>query len=150
MAVSTSSCSLSLVIDSDSDAISPLPGRELRLSLDAKGCRIEDLRVSIISQHVYVQLGHRVRRDSKGYVLRKITRCYWVPEFCDLNKVYCTLALDSTLTVYFPVKRRELTKEVPVQYFPGVFYKLPTNVQLQQTDDDYSCSTFSESNASDG
>ena len=65
--------------------------------------------LQVVDKHVVVEGNHEEKQDEHGWITRKFTRRYLIPEQCDLDKVDSKLSSDGVLTIV--VARKEQPKE---------------------------------------
>lgn len=58
----------------------------------------------MVDKYVVVEGNHEEKQDEHGWISRKFTRKYLIPEQCNLDKVESRLSSDGVLTISVPRK----------------------------------------------
>jgi len=77
---------------------------ELRINLDVKQFKPEELSVKVADGFVVVEGKHEERRDEHGFIKRQFIRRYQLPDTVDPNTVQSSLSSDGVLMVSAPKK----------------------------------------------
>jgi len=72
--------------------------------LDVQQFAPEEINVKVIDKHVIVEGNHEEKQDEHGWISRKFTRKYLIPDQCNLEKVESKLSSDGVLTISVPRK----------------------------------------------
>lgn len=62
--------------------------------------------LQVVDKYVVVEGNHEEKQDDHGWISRKFTRRYLIPEQCNLEEVESKLSTDGILTISVP--RKEL------------------------------------------
>jgi len=76
----------------------------LRISLDVKQFKPEELSVKVADGFVVVEGKHEERRDEHGFISRHFSRRYQLPDAVDPDAVQSSLSSDGVLMVSAPKK----------------------------------------------
>ena len=62
--------------------------------------------LQVVDKYVVVEGTHDEKQDDHGWISRKFTRRYLIPEQCDLEKVESKLSSDGVLSISVPRKEQ--------------------------------------------
>jgi crystallin alpha B len=74
--------------------------------LDVQQFAPEEINVKVVDKYVVVEGNHEEKQDDHGWISRKFTRRYLIPEQCDLEKVESKLSSDGVLSISVPRKEQ--------------------------------------------
>ncbi len=74
--------------------------------LDVQQFSPEEINVKVVDKYVVVEGNHEEKQDEHGWISRKFTRRYLIPEQCNVEKVESKLSSDGVLTISVPRKEQ--------------------------------------------
>ena len=78
--------------------------REMKINLDVKQFKPEELNVKVVDGYVVVEGKHEERQDEHGFISRQFSRRYKLPDNVDPATVSSSLSSDGVLMVSAPKK----------------------------------------------
>ncbi|XP_058796934.1 protein lethal(2)essential for life-like [Phymastichus coffea] len=72
--------------------------------LDVQQFAPKEISVKVVDNYVVVEGNHDEKKDEHGWISRKFTRRYLIPEQCNLENVESKLSSDGILTISVPRK----------------------------------------------
>jgi len=104
----------------------------LRISLDVKQFKPDELSVKVADGFVVVEGKHEERRDEHGFIKRQFIRRYQLPDAVDPNTVQSSLSSDGVLMVSAP--KKELPGPDNQRTVPITQIQQPAAVLVTQTE----------------
>ena len=77
---------------------------QFQVVLDVQQFAPEEINVKVVGRTVVVEGKHEEKEDQHGWVSRKFSRRYIIPEQCDIDQVASNLSTDGVLTITVPRK----------------------------------------------
>ncbi|KAJ8679694.1 hypothetical protein QAD02_015481 [Eretmocerus hayati] len=74
--------------------------------LDVQQFSPEEINVKVVDKYILVEGSHEEKQDEHGWISRKFTRKYLIPEQCNLEKAESRLSSDGVLTITVPRKEK--------------------------------------------
>ncbi|KAH7731068.1 Hsp20/alpha crystallin family protein [Aphelenchoides avenae] len=90
-------------------------------TLDVSAFAPEDLKVSVVGQHIVIEAKHPEKQDSLGLIERHFVRKFQLPKHVAADAVTSNLTADGQLTVYAePPKPKENSpaRSIPIKILP--------------------------------
>jgi len=72
--------------------------------LDVQQFTPEEINVKVVDKFIVVEGNHEEKQDEHGWISRKFTRKYLIPEQCNIEKAESKLSSDGVLTISVPRK----------------------------------------------
>jgi crystallin alpha B len=82
---------------------------KFHVALDVQQFTPEEINVKVVDKYVVVEGNHEEKQDDHGWISRKFTRRYLIPEQCNVDKIESHLSSDGVLSITVP--RKEQIKE---------------------------------------
>lgn len=89
--------------------------KDFRVSLDVSHFQPEELTVKTTGNRVTIHGRHEEKQDEHGYIERKFTRTYLLPDDVDPETVKSSLSGDGVLSIQAPKKPTTTEKVVPIE-----------------------------------
>lgn len=100
---------------------------KFKVNLDVQHFGPEEISVKTVDGFLVVEGSHEEKRDEHGWVTRKFTRRYALPEGCTPENVECRLSSDGVLTVTAPLAVQANERIVPIVPSGPIRTQIETN-----------------------
>ncbi|KAI4504119.1 hypothetical protein M0802_000590 [Mischocyttarus mexicanus] len=89
---------------------------KFQVLLDVQQFEPEDIKVKVVDHFVVVEAKHDEKQDEHGWISRKFTRKYIIPQQCDIDQVTSTLSSDGVLAICAPRILNEDEKLINIEH----------------------------------
>ncbi|XP_043529494.1 protein lethal(2)essential for life-like [Frieseomelitta varia] len=79
---------------------------KFRVNLDVQEFQSDEISVKVVDRFVVVEASHEEKEDEHGWISRRFTRKYIIPEQCDIDQVSSELSSDGVLSIIVPRKEK--------------------------------------------
>lgn len=85
---------------------------KFQVNLDVQHFAPEEISVKTVDGFVVIEANHEEKKDEHGWVSRKFTRRYQLPEGCNIDAVQSRLSSDGVLSITVPLEAPQAAERI--------------------------------------